>query len=125
MLTMKPSPWTCNILWPFDSPYYVQIMTKTNCGKHGESEWQQSKQPGILEMTNFDENQRTEWQIQTGRFSWATKYIFASSNIQQEIKIPSRNGPCFLLEACRLFVPLFLLEYGSVISLLRGVDTLF
>ena len=59
MLTMKPTPWTCNILWPFDSPYYVQIMTKTSCGKHGESEWQRSKQPGVLEMTNFDGNQRT------------------------------------------------------------------
>lgn len=125
MLTMKPSPWICNVLWPFDSPYYVQIMTKTSLGKHGESEWQWSKQPGVLEMSNFDGNPRIGWWTQTGRFSWAAKDMFGSSNTHQEMQIPPRNGPCFILEACRSFAPLFLLEDGSVISLLIGVDTVF
>lgn len=76
-------------------------------------------------MTNFDGNQRTGWQTQTRRFSLATKDMFGSSNIQQGMQIPPRNGPCFILEVCRSFAPLFLMEDGSFISFLRGVDTDF
>lgn len=38
MFNMKSSPWTCNILWSFGRSYYVQILTKISCGKHGKSE---------------------------------------------------------------------------------------
>jgi len=40
VLTMKPSPCTCSVLWPFNNPYYIQITTKTSPGKLVESEWQ-------------------------------------------------------------------------------------
>lgn len=63
MLNMKLSPWTCNILWSFGRPYYVQILTKIISGKHGKSEWQLSKQSGVPEMTSFDGNQRTGWEV--------------------------------------------------------------
>lgn len=104
VLIIKPSLWICNILWSFDRPYYVQILTKINCGKrgkHGKSEWHLSKQPGVPEMASFDGNQRTGWQLELCRFSWATENMFSSLNIQQGMKIPLWNGSCFILEACR------------------------
>lgn len=39
------------------------ILTKISCGKHGKSEWQLPKQPGIPEITSFDGNQRTPWEV--------------------------------------------------------------
>lgn len=54
-----------------------------------------------------------------------TKDTFDSSAVQERMEIPPSNGPCFMLEACRSFVPPFLLEDGSLISLLRGVDIVF
>lgn len=121
ILALKPSPWTCNVLWPFDSPYYVQIMTKTSSRKNREYESKYPRNLRYLRLLTLMGTQRRDGKPKQADSCGQLRTCLAYQKCKEECKLfPGMDHASSWRCSGHLST-----EDSSVTFLLRGVGTVF